>query len=86
YKMEKGKRSDLDIVGREGGYGVKAPVPKGEWSTLRVEFSGNKFSVKLNGKQLFDVQDNTFADAGKVGVWTKADSVTLFDDLSYGGK
>src|SRR5215213_1460990 len=46
YKTEGGKRSSLDIVGRKGGYGVKAPVPKGEWSTLRVDFSGNKFSVK----------------------------------------
>lgn len=86
YKTEGGKRSSLDIVGRKGGYGVKAPVPKGEWSTLRVEFSGNKFAVKLNGKHLFDVEDGTFGDAGKVGVWTKADSVTLFDDFNYGGK
>lgn len=42
--------------------------------------------MKLNGKQLFEVEDATFADAGKVGVWTKADSVTRFDDFSYGGK
>ncbi|MDQ3622851.1 MAG: DUF1080 domain-containing protein [Verrucomicrobiota bacterium] len=86
YKTDGGKRSSLDIVGRKGGYGVKAPVQKGEWGTLRVEFSGNKFAVKLNGKQLFEVEDGTFGDAGKVGVWTKADSVTLFDDFSYGGK
>ncbi len=86
YKTEKGKRSSLDIVGRKGGYGVKEPVPKGEWSTLRVEFAGNKFTVKLNGKQLFQVEDSTFADAGKIGLWTKADSVTLFDNFSFGGK
>jgi hypothetical protein len=86
YKTEGGKRSVLDIVGRKGGYGVKASVPKAEWSMLRVDFSGNKFSVRLNGKQLFEVEDGTFADAGKVGVWTKADSVTLFDDFSFGGK
>jgi len=36
------------------------------------------------GTQTFDVEDNTFNDAGKVGVWTKADSVTLFNDFSYG--
>jgi len=86
YKTVEGKRSSLDIVGRKGGYGVKAPVPKGEWSTLRVEFSGEKMTVKLNGKQLFEVEDAIFTGAGKVGVWTKADSVTLFDDFSYGGK
>ena len=86
YKTVNGKRDSLDIVGRKGGYGVKAPVPQGEWSTLRVDFSGSKFTVKLNGKQLFEVEDATFADAVKVGVWTKADSVTLFDDFAYGGK
>jgi hypothetical protein len=86
YKTEGGKRSSLDIVGRAGGYGVKASVPKGEWSIVRVEFEGNKFTVKLNGKQLFQVEDATFGSAGKVGVWTKADSVTLFDDFVYGGK
>lgn len=86
YKTEGGKRSSLDIVGRKGGYGIKAPVPKGEWSTMRVEFSGSKFTVKLNGKPLFEVEDSTFGDAGQVGVWTKADSVTLFDDFSFAGK
>jgi len=86
YKTADGKRSSLDIVGRKGGYGVKAPVPKAEWSTLRVDFSGDKMTVKLNGKQLFEVEDATFTGAGKVGVWTKADSVTLFDDFSFGGK
>ena len=86
YKTENGKRSSLDIVGRKGGYGVKAPVPKNEWSTLRVQFEGSKFAVQLNGKQLFEVEDATFSSAGKVGLWTKADSVTLFDDFSYGAK
>ncbi len=85
YKTVKGKRTSLDIVGRKGGYGVKEPVPFGTWHTLRVEFVGNKFTVIFNGKKLFDVQDDTFAEAGKVGLWTKADSVTLFDDFSYGG-
>ena len=86
YKTEGAKRSSLDIVGREGGYGVKASVPKGEWSTLRVEFSGHQFTVKLNGTQLFEVEDSTFAESGKIGLWTKADSVTLFDNFSYSGK
>ena len=86
YKTESGKRSSLDIAGRKGGYGVKAPVPKNEWSTLRVQFDGSKFAVMLNGKPLFEVEDATFSDAGKVGLWTKADSATLFDDFNYGGK
>lgn len=84
YKTVDGKRTSLDIVGRTGGYGVKEPVPVGQWHTLRVEFAGNLFTVIFNGKKLFEVRDDTFAEAGKVGLWTKADSVTLFDDFRYG--
>ena len=62
-------------------YGKKAPVPSGEWSTLRVVAAGPLFEVHLNGVKLFEVEDNTFTQTGKVGVWTKADSITHFDDL-----
>jgi 3-keto-disaccharide hydrolase len=86
YKTVDSKRSSLPIVGRSGGYGVKEKVASGQWHTLRVEFAGNKFKAFLDGKHVFDVEDSTFAEAGKVGVWTKADSVTLFDDFSYGAK
>jgi hypothetical protein len=86
YKTVNGKRSPLDIVGRKGGYGVKETVASGQWHTLRVEFAGNRFKAYYDGKHLFDVEDTTFTEAGKVGVWTKADSVTLFDDFTYGGK
>jgi hypothetical protein len=86
YKTVNGKRSPLDIVGRKGGYGVKETVASGQWHTLRVEFAGNKFSLLFNGKKLFDVEDTTFTEAGKVGVWTKADSVTLFDDFIFRAK
>ena len=84
YKTVKGVRSSLDIVGRKGGYGVKAAVPSNQWLRLRVEFKGSRFTVIYNGKQLFEVEDSTFKDAGQVGLWTKADSVTLFDEVSYG--
>jgi len=84
YKTVEGKRSALDIVGRKGGYGVKERVAPAQWHSLRVEFKANRFEVSFDGKHLFDVEDRTFSDAGKVGVWTKADSVTLFDDFSYG--
>ena len=86
YKTVNGKRSSLNIAGRKGGYGVKEKVASGQWHTLRVEFTGNKFSVLFNGKKLFDVVDETFTEPGKVGLWTKADSVTLFDDFTYGRK
>jgi hypothetical protein len=84
YKAVNGKRTSLDIVGRKGGYGVAEKVATAQWHTLRLEFSGRRFKVIFNGKHLFDVEDGTFSEAGNVGVWTKADSVTLFDDFSYG--
>ena len=84
YKTVNGVRSSLDIVGRKGGYGVKVPVPAQQWHRLRVEFKGNRFKVLYNGKPLFEVEDATFRDAGMVGLWTKADSVTLFDEVAYG--
>jgi hypothetical protein len=56
------------------------------WHALRVDFQGNHFIVTLDGKKAIEWDDSTFKDAGKVGVWTKADSITLFDDFSYGGK
>jgi hypothetical protein len=61
-------------------------VASNAWHTLRVDFVGNHFTVTHDGKKAIDWDDDTFKDAGKVGVWTKADSVTLFDDFSYGAK
>jgi hypothetical protein len=84
YKTVEGVRSALDIIGRKGGYGVAISVPANEWLSLRVEFKGSRFRVLYNGQQLFEVEDSTFTDAGKVGLWTKADSVTLFDEVIYG--
>jgi len=86
YKTVDGKRSSLDIVGRKGGYGVKVPVPAGRWHALRVEFAGSRFKVVFNGQPLFEVDDRTFSEAGQVGLWTKADSVTVFDNFSYEAK
>lgn len=81
YKVENGKRSALSPIGRKGDYGVKHTVPANKWSTLGVAFADSTFTVSFDGKQLFEVQDSTFAGAGKVGLWTKADSVTHFDDF-----
>lgn len=82
YKVEDGKRSDLKPV--DAGliaYGKEAPVPGQTWGTLRVVARGSRFSVDLNGRHLFDVEDSTFPEAGKIALWTKADSVTAFDGL-----
>jgi 3-keto-disaccharide hydrolase len=61
-------------------------VASGVWHTLRVDFRGSHFTVTFDGTKAIEADDAGFSDAGKVGVWTKADSVTLFDDFSFGGK
>lgn len=81
YKVENGRRTDLPLKGEGRTYGKKVPVPSGQWSTLRVVAKSNLFEVYLNDAKLYEVEDSTFTEAGKVGLWTKADSVTYFDDL-----
>lgn len=76
YYTEKGSRHTLKYV--------NAPVPRNVWHTLRVEFAGKRIQVLLNGKRYIELEDSRITGAGAVGVWTKADSVTLFDDFSYG--
>jgi hypothetical protein len=65
---------------------AKMQVASGAWHTLRVDFRGSRFTVTYDGKKALEWDDNTFKNAGKVGVWTKADSVTEFDDFTYGSK
>jgi hypothetical protein len=63
---------------------VDAPVPGNTWHTLRVDFAGKRIRVMLDGKQYIETEDDHITASGAVGVWTKADSVTLFDDFRYG--
>jgi hypothetical protein len=78
YYTEKGHRITLKYI--------DAPVPRDQWHTLRVEFSGKNIKVLLDGKIYITFDDNHISGAGAVGVWTKADSVTEFDDFSFDGK
>ena len=78
YHTIKGKRVSFK--------NVNTKVASGVWHTLRVDFAGNKFTVTFDGQKVIEATDDSFADSGKVGVWTKADSVTLFDDFTYGSK
>jgi hypothetical protein len=82
YKVQNGRRTDLPLKGVGRTYGKKITVPSGQWSTLRVTADGSLFTVYLNGEKLYDAEDVTFADTGKIGVWTKADSVAYFDNLT----
>jgi len=78
YYVEKGRRITIKYVA--------APVAAQQWHTLRAEFSGRAISVAFDGKQYIRVDDDRIAGEGAVGLWTKADSVTAFDDFSYGGQ
>lgn len=75
YYTERGRRVTLKYV--------DAPVPANVWHVLRVEFSGTQIRVSLDGKTYIELSDNHISGAGAVGVWTKADSVTAFDDFTY---
>jgi hypothetical protein len=76
YYVERGVRRTLKYA--------DAPVPRARWSTLRVEFSGQRIRVLLDRQSRIEIDDGHIAGAGSVGVWTKADSVTAFDDFAYG--
>ncbi len=54
------------------------------WHALRVEFLGSRIKVILDGKAYIELADNPITGGGAVGVWTKADSVTAFDDFRHG--
>jgi len=75
YFTEGGSRKTLKYV--------DAPVASGAWHTLRVEFAGTRIGVSLDGKRYIDMDDSHIAGPGKVGVWTKADSVTVFSEFAY---
>ena len=66
--------------------GANFKVSSGTWHELRVEATGNKFICYYDGAKKIEATDDTFKDAGKVGLWTKADSVTYFDDLKITAK
>ena len=76
YYTEGGTRKTLKYV--------DAPVAPNAWHVLRVEFKGTRIYVQLDGKAAIEFDDAHISGAGAVGVWTKADSVTAFDDFSFG--
>jgi hypothetical protein len=66
--------------------GANVNVGSGEWHELRVECVGNNITCYYDGEKKIEATDETFKEAGKVGLWTKADSVTYFDDLRVAAK
>jgi hypothetical protein len=87
YKVENGVRTSIAPKGLPSrSYGVKHLIPSGRWNNLKVSFAGAKIAVFFNQEQLFEAEDTTFSTPGKVGLWTKADSVTYFDDFTVASK
>ena len=74
YFVKDGKRQQF--AGWDG------PVGNRVWHSLRVEARNDRFEIYWNDKRAIDARDHTFTESGRVGVWTKADSVTYFDDLT----
>jgi hypothetical protein len=74
YKVVAGKRTQLG--GKEG---VK--VKAGEWHKLKVEVKGNKMEGYLDGQKFWEITDGTYQNAGKIGLWSKSDAQTHFDDF-----
>ena len=81
YYMKDGRRHAIRYVNLPQGQSVKYKV----WQSLRVDFQDDHFIVSFEGKIIVNVRDNHIKGEGAVGLWTKEDSVTSFDDFSYGG-
>jgi len=73
YRVVKGQRIQFA--------GANLKVRSGAWQELRILARGSRFEVSFDGRRLYDATDSTFANAGRVALWTKADSITHFDDL-----
>ena len=65
---------------------MKAPVAGQAWHTLRVDFKGPEFTVRLDRDvATFTARDDSIAAPGRVGIWSKADSETAFEEFRFAG-
>ena len=85
YHVEGGRWKPLRPRGAADGC-IRHAVPSNTWSILKVVFKGPVFSVYFDHRRVFQVEDHSYQGAGKVGLWTKADSVTYFDDFRVAQK
>jgi hypothetical protein len=85
YRVENGKRISLAPKGKPPKtYGVRHRISSRTWNILKVTFKTSRFEIYYDHRKVFEAEDSTFTEPGKVGLWTKADSVTLFDAFGYG--
>jgi hypothetical protein len=73
YKVVNGNRIQMESA--------RVTINTGEWYSLKVTMKGDKIKCYFNGKPELETTDSTFKKAGKVGLWTKSDAVTYFDDF-----
>jgi hypothetical protein len=78
YKVVDGKRTQLESA--------DVKIPSGEWHTIKIEMMGDKIACSLDGKKYLEAKDDTFTGAGKIGLWSKADAQTYFDDFKVSAK
>jgi hypothetical protein len=78
YKVEKGQRRQLA--------GIDVKVSPAQWHNLSLTVVGSHLEVSMDDIHLFGADDQTFSEPGKVGLWTKADSVTRFDNFSISNR
>ena len=74
YRVVKGQREQIA--------GADVKVVPDLWHTLALKAEGDRFSISYDGQALFAAQDAIFPNAGKIALWTKADSVTHFDTIA----
>jgi hypothetical protein len=87
YKVEDGRWLSLTPKGKPvRGAGVPHRIPSHTWSILKVSFKKSRYEVYFDHRKVFEAEDATFMGPGKVGLWTKANCVTYFDDFQFSGK
>jgi hypothetical protein len=74
FKVQNGQTIPLNAS-------VRHDIPADAWSILKVSVRGDRFQVYVNHRRILQAEDGTFASPGKVGLWTKSNSVTYFDDF-----
>jgi hypothetical protein len=74
YRVVNGRREQLA--------GINIDVPPAQWQTLGLRMRGSMAEVLFNGTVIFSASDTTFSEPGAVGIWTKSDSVTHFDQFT----
>jgi hypothetical protein len=73
YHVVNGKRTllqNVDIAHSDG------------WHTLRITMTGDQVTCYYDGKKYIEAKDSTLPEAGRIGLWSKADAQSQFDDLT----